>query len=84
MATGGAGTDTLVSIESAIGSSYNDTLIGGNGDNYLYGGAGIDTTSYLAATGGVFVNLDNGQVTGAMGNDALGSIEVVQGSNYID
>lgn len=109
VATGGAGTDTLVGIEAVQGSSYSDTLIGGAGndtlygslvyysynegndyldgragDDYLYGGAGNDTATYLAASGGVFVNLDNGQVSGAFGYDTLDSIEIVQGSNYND
>ncbi|WP_310467117.1 M10 family metallopeptidase C-terminal domain-containing protein, partial [Sphingomonas sp.] len=50
--TGGAGTDTLVAIEHASGSAFNDTLTGnggantlsGNaGDDVLIGGAGVDT-----------------------------------------
>jgi Ca2+-binding RTX toxin-like protein len=40
--TGGAGSDTLVSIENAIGSSFADTLIGTTGDNVLSGGLGDD------------------------------------------
>ena len=41
--TGGAGTDTLVSIENLIGSGYNDSLVGDNNANTLDGGAGNDT-----------------------------------------
>jgi Ca2+-binding RTX toxin-like protein len=53
-ATGGSGTDTLLSIEKLIGSAYADKLTGntvanrltGNGGNdTLDGGAGIDTLS---------------------------------------
>src|SRR5215813_4048922 len=40
--TGGAGVDTLVSIENLTGSAFDDTLIGDAGDNALNGGAGDD------------------------------------------
>jgi Ca2+-binding RTX toxin-like protein len=39
------GTDTLVSIEQAVGGSGNDTLTGGSANERLDGGAGIDTIS---------------------------------------
>ena len=42
-ATGGGGNDTLLSVENAIGSNFNDTLTGSNGNNVLEGGAGNDT-----------------------------------------
>ncbi|WP_245278274.1 putative Ig domain-containing protein [Methylosinus sp. PW1] len=41
-ATGGAGKDTLVSIENLIGSDFNDTLTGNAGVNTLRGGLGAD------------------------------------------
>ena len=41
--TGGAGTDTLISIEKLVGSAFNDTLTGDGGNNTLDGGAGADT-----------------------------------------
>ena len=50
--TGGAGLDTLVSIENIDGSEFNDTLtgndraniiVGGDGNDHLLGGLGIDT-----------------------------------------
>ncbi|MDB5440394.1 MAG: Proprotein convertase, partial [Caulobacteraceae bacterium] len=40
--TGGAGIDTLVSIEILIGSNFDDTLAGDGGSNTLAGGAGDD------------------------------------------
>ncbi|MGQ3354239.1 MAG: Ig-like domain-containing protein [Phreatobacter sp.] len=63
---GGAGADTLVSIENLIGSNFNDTLIGDAGNNVLeggvgnddlFGGAGLDTASYASASGAVEVKL---------------------------
>ena len=41
--TGGGGVDLLDGFEKIIGSSFNDTLKGDNGDNHLVGGAGADT-----------------------------------------
>jgi Ca2+-binding RTX toxin-like protein len=41
--TGGAGMDTLINIESLIGSNFADTLIGNSGTNILLGMAGNDT-----------------------------------------
>jgi Ca2+-binding RTX toxin-like protein len=41
--TGGAGTDTLASIENLTGSSHNDNLTGNSAANLLDGGAGADT-----------------------------------------
>jgi Ca2+-binding RTX toxin-like protein len=41
--TGGSGSDTLVSIENATGSAFNDTLTGDAGANSLSGLGGNDT-----------------------------------------
>lgn len=48
--TGGAGTDTLATIENLTGGSGNDTLTGEAGTNTLDGGAGDDTLAGLAGT----------------------------------
>ena len=40
--TGGAGKDTLISIETLIGSKFNDTLTAGPGGSHIDGGAGND------------------------------------------
>ena len=41
-ATGGSGSDTLISIENLIGSGFNDSLVGNTANNVLDGGAGSD------------------------------------------
>ena len=41
--TGGAGADTLVSIENLVGSGFDDILTAGSGGSSLVGGAGNDT-----------------------------------------
>ncbi len=47
VATGAGGSDTLISIESLLGSAFADTLVGNASVNLLNGGAGAD-----ALTGG--------------------------------
>jgi Ca2+-binding RTX toxin-like protein len=58
--SGGAGSDILVGVENAAGSSFADTLIGDGGDNSLFGGAGPDL---LRGEGGA------DQLTGGEGVD---------------
>ena len=41
----GDGSDTLISIENAVGSAFNDTLTGSDAANILNGGGGNDTLS---------------------------------------
>ncbi|USQ94694.1 calcium-binding protein [Caulobacter sp. RL271] len=80
--------DTLTSIENAIGSSGSDWLVGSNGDNKLYGGAGNDTIegkggadvldggdgNDLIVTGGIFGAAAPGSLMlGGDGNDSIQS-----------
>ena len=91
----GAGLDTFTSIESLIGSAFNDTLIGDSGDNILeggagndtiVGGAGTDTASYAGAATGVTVTLATSaqQNTVGAGLDTLSNIEDLIGSAFDD
>ena len=93
--TGGAGSDTLTSIENLIGSNLNDTLTGdgnanvlegGAGDDSLNGGGGNDTASYAGAGAAVTVSLAiaGAQNTGGAGTDTLTSIEGLLGSRFAD
>lgn len=59
-ATGGSGSDTLLSMENLTGSNYADRLTGNAGSNALNGGAGNDVL-----TGGLGVD----QLTGGAGAD---------------
>lgn len=60
--TGGAGIDSLSSIEGLEGSAYNDTLTGDAAANRIAGGAGSDT---INGAGG------NDTLSGGPGNDVL-------------
>lgn len=60
--TGGAGTDTLVSIENLVGSNFGDSLTGDALANMLNGLSGNDTLN-----GG----LGNDTLNGGSGNDTL-------------
>ncbi|MEF8756312.1 MAG: Ig-like domain-containing protein [Accumulibacter sp.] len=93
--TGGAGSDTLISIERLLGSSFADTLTGngssniidgGLGDDVLDGGGGYDAVSFISASGAVSVNLgvSTPQNTLGAGIDTLLNIEGVEGSAFAD
>lgn len=60
--TGGSGNDTLVDIESVVGSDFADRLTGNAGDNVLIGGLGKDV---LIGNGG------NDTLIGGGGQDVL-------------
>jgi serralysin len=75
---GTADGDTYVSVENARGSSFNDTLIGGDGANHLFG---LDGNDVLNGGGGTD-NLDGGS-----GDDILkggGGADVIAGGAGID
>jgi serralysin len=84
--TGGGGIDTLSGFENVIGSAFNDTLFGTSGQNRLNGGNGVDTVSYITASGAVTVTLavTGFQNTGAGGTDQLLGIENLIGSTFND
>src|SRR4051794_41831169 len=90
--TDGIVTDTLSSIENAVGSRFNDTIFGNDFDNVLdggvegsdqiFGGLGSDTVSYATSARNVLINLA-GQVTAdGINTDTLSSIEKAIGSRF--
>ena len=96
--TGADGSDLLSGIEGAVGSEFDDIIIGSAGDNgiagargddYLDAGAGDDTVFYArpdgaTSTGPVMVNLRTGLASGADGNDTLVGFENIVGSAFND
>ncbi|MBG9389182.1 calcium-binding protein [Caenimonas aquaedulcis] len=97
-ATGGAGSDTLVNINSVRGSAFGDVLIGSDrldynetfegraGNDTIDGKGGGDWVRYSGATSGVTVNLATGEAVddGQGGHDYFTNIERIQGSNFDD
>jgi Ca2+-binding RTX toxin-like protein len=65
IASNGAGTDILTSIENVIGSAHNDTITAGAGANTISGLGGDDTFIF----GGNLTAAD--QVNGGAGNDTV-------------
>jgi Ca2+-binding RTX toxin-like protein len=61
-AAGGAGFDTLISIENIIGSGFADTITGSSSANHLNGGNGNDS---------IFGGLGSDLLTGGAGRDTL-------------
>jgi len=91
---GWGGTDTLISIEHAHGSSFDDVFLGNDSINWFRPGAGNDTVTaaggvdvvmYESATAGVTVDLLAGTATGtSIGTDTLSSVEAVHGTYFND
>ncbi|HEU0097908.1 MAG TPA: calcium-binding protein [Allosphingosinicella sp.] len=67
----GQGMDTLIGIEHASGSPYDDVLIGNGGDNWLWGEEGNDTLLAGAGNDLVEVGTGNHVADGGAGNDTL-------------
>jgi Ca2+-binding RTX toxin-like protein len=91
---GQGGTDALSGIEQIWGSTFNDSMLGGEGNDYFVGssgadtfvgGNGIDSVNYsfnpsnnTAATQGVSIDLAAGT-----GRDGYGSAEILQSIEII-
>ncbi|WP_422419840.1 retention module-containing protein [Pseudomonas sp. GZD-222] len=69
--TGGAGTDTLASIENLIGSDYHDNLIGNSSANLLMGGKGNDTLSGGGGDDVLIGGQGNNSLSGGTGADTF-------------
>src|SRR4029079_2891193 len=69
--TGGAGIDTLVSIENLTGSAHNDTLTGNAGANALSGGDGNDILSGGAGADALSGGAGDDILIGGTGADAF-------------
>jgi Ca2+-binding RTX toxin-like protein len=71
-ATGGSGSDTLISIENLVGSAYADTLTGNVGNNILNGLGGADTLNGGSGNDTLRIpNFDFQSLDGGAGTDTL-------------
>lgn len=68
-ATGGSGSDTLLSFENLTGSNYNDKLTGNTAANTLSGGSGNDTLSGGAGNDLLFGGAGTDKLSGGTGAD---------------
>lgn len=69
--TGGAGIDTLISIENLTGSAFNDRLIGDASDNVLTGGAGDDIIKGKGGNDTFYGGDGTDRLTGGAGDDIM-------------
>jgi Ca2+-binding RTX toxin-like protein len=69
--TGGAGIDTLLSVENVTGSAFGDTLTGTGGVNVLDGGAGNDTLNGRGGADILIGGAGNDVMNGGNGNDTF-------------
>lgn len=67
----GMGTDTLVSVEGALGGAGNDTMVGDSIANYFWGRAGVDSLSGAAGADTLFGGLGNDLMFGGADNDQI-------------
>jgi Ca2+-binding RTX toxin-like protein len=74
------GDDRLIGSNNTTGV---DIYVPGAGDDTVSGGGGYDYVSYVDATGGVNVRLDDGLATG-YGSDSLTGVEGIEGSFFDD
>ncbi|PWW03694.1 Ca2+-binding RTX toxin-like protein [Hoeflea marina] len=70
-ATGGGGTDTMVSIENATGSDFDDVIYGDMAANKLIGGDGADQLFGRDGNDQIWGGRGDDIVTGATGDDEL-------------
>lgn len=87
-ATGGAGSDTLISVENLAGSAFNDTLTGNSGANVLDGGAGADILTGGDGNDIFYVdNVGDDVVEGSTGGTAdqiFSSVTYTLGGRYVE
>ncbi|HEV2043532.1 MAG TPA: calcium-binding protein, partial [Sphingomicrobium sp.] len=68
----GHGWDTLIGIEHASGTAYDDVLTGNGGDNWIWGEGGNDTLSGGGGNDLVETDAGNSVLDGGLGNDTAG------------
>src|SRR3954469_13850534 len=80
----GVDSDTLSSIENAVGSAFGDVIVSSDAANRIDGRGGSDTVSYDLSARGQLINLAGGAATDGIFTDTLLSIENAIGSELSD
>ena len=79
--------DSIKNFQNAIGSAFNDTIVGDGANNVLDGGGGVNTVDYTGSTAGVQVSLalqGQAQDTVGAGVDTLNNFQNLTGSYRSD
>ena len=79
----GQGSDTLVNIEHASGSFFDDILTGDGGDNWLWGISGNDTISGGGGNDLIEVGAGNHMLYGGSGTDTMRFLVVGGGAGGV-
>jgi Ca2+-binding RTX toxin-like protein len=90
----GGATDTLVSIENAIGTPFSDSIVGSNADNLIDGGAsgadfldggfGADTVTFANAVRALRIDLLGQFADDGVERDTVRNFEIIIGSRFND
>src|SRR5215211_1593361 len=83
-AADGIDTDTLSSIENAIGSGFDDIIVSSDAANRIDGRGGSDTVSYDLSARGQLINLAGQAATDGIVTDTFSSIENAIGTRFAD
>jgi Ca2+-binding RTX toxin-like protein len=70
-ASGGAGSDTLTSVENLVGSSFGDILVGSGAANTIRGGGGNDSIAGKGGSDRLFGDAGTDTLDGGAGGDYL-------------
>lgn len=77
--------ETLISIENAVGTGYNDRVYGSNVNNKLWGDDGVDLLNGFNGNDGISGGNGNDSLYGGNGNDTLnagsGADKLIGGAN---
>ncbi len=78
--------DMLIGSNTGFGLFDGEGFRGNAGNDIIQGAGGLDRAEYDNATAGITVNVAAGSVVGdtSVGTDSLDSIEIIDGTNFID
>lgn len=81
---GSAEGDTLIGVESLLGSLHNDILIGSDDENELFGYCGNDTLKGAGGDDVIHGEAHNDEIRGGGGADSIWGDDGIDTASYID